>query len=487
MDTIRAMRKRLTHVHIPRSITNNPLVVDPNYAARQLGSTQEKINGDEIYMYVLPKVLEDACQNIEMKDAKISMEMDKKAMLEEVDKYFSQFNGQPIHISEEELTSIVQKILIKNIKYKVDGVTDTTCNNHMKEMGSLITENRIVFNSTVNTRLLFRDDKYKMTHPVQACIDLSKELISDGILEEEIKFGLEKLTKWYKYILSRKGINPYNYLTYAAQVMNENLFTSFILSETLDNILANFTANMKMETKEEPEKIDLFSARLDGMTHLDYALALLMKHRWEIADYYDEDKKEKREFTLSGYDKQLLQQLYTDRKIVRDAFQSIREITEDSEKYIPSGLLGSYLQTTYDEELNVIDPSSITYENKKIHDSLDKAMEKYENSPFEIKRYILDRVDLYKSLIADHINSSNEAKGSNKLQNLIQSTYMKNKLIGSAAILTTLSIGAITTLALRSRSIGTLAILDSYNDSVMENASSSIGHQSDQRYRSNSH
>ncbi|KAI5127071.1 hypothetical protein NEPAR04_0742 [Nematocida parisii] len=450
-----AVSMSLNNSNISRNASDTSQAAEPEYTVKNLSNNPRHIFGDEVHLYVLPKVFENICENNELEELeklKLVMNIDEEAISNEIDDYFGQFNGQTIKLSGDELASILQKILIKNTKYIVSGITDTTYNNLLIEIGSAIVDNCIIRFSTIQTGIMYIDNRYKKTQNVQKYIDLSKKLLLNQKLISQMDHTLLKVFKWYYYVLSHKDINRHYYLTYAAQIINEKLFTSSMLSDVLDDINKVFTVNLCVSTRLAIEEIDLFERRRDGMTHLDYALALLMKYRWEIADYYDKNGGKKKEFTLSEYEEQLLRRLYIDRKLVCKVFKSIREITKDSEKYVDCD---SFISNTlfWDASVPKIkDPSSFKYKNEPIDARLNKALEKHANSPDTARNYIMDRVELYKNLVFDYKKPVKGATGLQKVINLDRIISAKKATTRSVMAAAAFITGLITTATLLNRS-----------------------------------
>ncbi|OAG31000.1 hypothetical protein NEIG_00597 [Nematocida sp. ERTm5] len=344
----------------------------------------------------------------------------------------------------------------------------------MKEITSLIMDNCVARFNITQTSILDINNKCGKRENVQTYIDLSKELLINQNLLSQMDHTLLKVNNWYNYVLSHKNINKHYYLTYAAQLINEKLFTSSMMSSALDEINKTFANNLSVTTQLAVAEIDLFVRRRDGMTHLDYALALLMKYRWEIADYYEENGIEMKEFILSEYEEQLLRRLYIDRELVCKVFKSIREITKDSEKYVDcDSLISNSIFRDY-RVPEIKDPSSFRYRNESIDARLDKALDNHKDSPATARIYIISRVDLYKNLVSGHKKPESSPTGIEKVMNLVRSASVKDIVARSAIGVSLFTTGLITAVSFRNRSIEGFTKGDPQSGSGIERSNSFV-------------
>ncbi|KAI5146199.1 hypothetical protein NEPAR06_2133 [Nematocida parisii] len=425
------IRSALSCSNIPRTDSDTSLATEPKCTVGDLDNNPQHIFADEVHLYILPRVFENMHQDNGLNKLEIGMEIDEEAISNEIDGYFGQFNGRMIKLSESELSSVLQKILLRNVKYIVNGSSNAMHNNLIKEIASVIVDNSVSRFNIVQTCILDINNKCGKSEDVQTYIDLSKKLLINPNLLSQMDHTLLKVNNWYNYVLSHKDINQHYYLTYAAQLINEKLFTSSMMSSALDDINKVFANNLSVTTQLAVAEIDLFESRADGMTHLDYALALLMKYRWEIANYYEENGIKMKEFVLSEYEEQLLRRLYIDRKLVCKVFKSIREVTKDSEKYVDCDSIISNSLFRDSSVPEIKDPSSFKYRDESIDARLDKALENHADSPFTARNYIVNRVDLYKNLVSGHKKQENSIKGIQKVINSVLSVSGKKVVVGS--------------------------------------------------------
>ncbi|KAI5167725.1 hypothetical protein NEIRO02_2208 [Nematocida sp. AWRm79] len=475
----------LNNSNISRTASDTSQEAKPKCTVENLSNNPQHIFGDEVHLYVLPKIFENACQNNELEELEklaLSIDVDEKALSNAIEDYFGQFNGQIKKPSNNEFASILQKIMTKNTKYIVSGLTDTTYNNLLLEIASAVMDNYIALFTTANTDGLYIINIYRKTRIVQTYINLSKEFLLNQNLILLMKFELMKVFKWYNYVLSHKDINRHYYLTYAAQLINEKLFASSRLGAVLDNINKAFTVNLCVSTRLAIEEIDLFERRKDGMAHLDYALALLVKYRWEIADYYNENGIKKNKFVLSEYEEQLLRRLYIDRELVCKVFNSIREITKDSKKYVDCNSFISNTLFWGPVAPKIKDPSSFRYSNESIDARLKKALEEHVDSPITARNYIMDRVELYKNLVFDYKKPVNISTGLQNVINLGRSISVKKVIAGSALAVAAFTTGLITTVTLRNRP--TTQENPVFNSSIKDINNSTYGDMKDDRSNS---
>ncbi|KAI5167233.1 hypothetical protein NEIRO03_1735 [Nematocida sp. AWRm78] len=409
-------------------------VSEPRQTVKQSDNTSQHIHMESICSYITPTAIQSESEDIGLdKNFKVIMEVDHDAVYAELCKYADEFNSaRKKKPSNKKLKNAYKKILRNNIKYDVCGINDAAYKNLIIEMTSLFLDNCIE-NCTSGKKTFMVKINKNYGKPENDTAE-KKILVSNETLLDQMKFVLLRVNQWYSYMLSHKDIKKHDYFTYAAMLINERVFNSSKLKPILSGIMKTFEAHESIYPELNPEEIDLFEKRADGMTHLDYALALLMKYRWEIATYYDEDRAGKKDFILSEYEENILRKLYIDRRLVGRVLKSIREITKDYEQYVDySSLISDSL--VIDERVPEIkDPLSFNYKYKTIDTHLVKDLEKYAGLPSPaIRDYIIRRVDLYKNLVFNLMKPKENKSNDERLMRLSQSSSIKKRFTRAVA------------------------------------------------------
>ncbi|KAI5146380.1 hypothetical protein NEPAR07_2338 [Nematocida parisii] len=424
-----------------RNNSDNSEVSRPIQSVEQSDNTQQNAHTESIFGYTVPTAIRNECEDIKLEeDFKVVMKIDHDAVYTELCKYANEFNSaRKKKPSKNKLKNAYKKILRKNIKYDVCGINDAAYKNLIIEMTSLLLDNCIENCTSEKKTFMVKINK---NYGKSETDEVQKEiLVSNETLLDQMKFVLLRVNQWYTYMLSHPNIKKHDYFTYAAMLINERIFTSSKLKTMLNGIMKTFEAHESAYPELNPEEIDLFEKREDGITHLDYALALLMKYRWEIATYYDEDRAGKKDFILSEYEENILRKLYIDRKLVSKVLNSIREITKDYEQYVDySSLISNY--SVIDERVPIIkDPLAFNYNYKTIDIHMGKGLEKYAGLPSPVIRdYIIRRVDLYKNLVFNLLSPKENKSNTGRLMRLSRSASIKKRF--TRAVVGVLATGA---------------------------------------------
>ncbi|EIJ87473.1 hypothetical protein NEPAR06_0059 [Nematocida parisii] len=197
------------------------------------------------------------------------------------------------------------------------------------------------------------------------------------------------------------------YCTNTDNILQEKLCVSLYWFSVLKPVLIVFIERLNKE-KYIPETVNIFAIRPNGVTNLDYAIYLLLEHKWVLRRIHSISNSELSHI-LTVQDTHLLRQLYRDKDRIHNILQELHNII-----YAASDASSEFTPNTYTRYF--VDPNSINNSSyyslqqriKAINNRLHRFLIKNDLTREE-KEYVTNRIKKHIFVLSCANDTSNRS------------------------------------------------------------------------------
>lgn len=242
--------------------------------------------------------------------------------------------GSQLYLQKNDLNDLLHILISKHTKISVNENVGKVISILLHDITSLVLEEVIIAKWWCAKKASY---SIKNSNPI--CEEDIPDMRSEfGELERTKLLQLveKRVSKWYKYLLSKKNLNIEKYLTYVRMQLSERAFSNGIFDKMFMRDLKVFLEKARFleQFKKAPvKKENLFAKRNDATYNLDYILNLLVANRHSL-EKYCQNSELQNTFPYSHKDIALIQALYEHRDLLSNLFDTLHCAMDGKKEYV---------------------------------------------------------------------------------------------------------------------------------------------------------